>query len=221
MSNVKQQKNPITLEQGSQLFPTEPKFTNHLNDFLESLAYLMHVHLREEEEDDLVCRFLGYLEYDDNSSDNPCGTVRKGSPEQDIMKSICDEELVRYLMSGIADLVQHCRTTALEEGYNSGYQSGYQVCKTEYLLQDPAERERRARILKELPVNTYELDISQRAYTALKKIGIERTEDLLNLTKNRLFSLKGIGPKLGEEIYATIEDLGFTLREEPPIFTHP
>ena len=60
MSNVKQQKNPVTLEQGSQLFPTEPKFTNHLNDFLESLAYLMHVHLREEEEDDLVCRFLGY-----------------------------------------------------------------------------------------------------------------------------------------------------------------
>ena len=75
--------------------------------------------------------------------------------------------------------------------------------------------------MKKLPVNTYELDISQRAYTALKKIGIERTEDLLNLTKNRLFSLKGIGPKLGEEICATIEDLGFTLREEPPIFTHP
>lgn len=124
-------------------------------------------------------------------------------------------------MIGITDLVQHCRTTALEEGYNSGYHSGYQVCQTEYLLQDPEERERRARILKELPVNTFELDISQRAYTALKKVGLERTEDILNLTKNRLFSLKGKVPKLGEEICATIEDFGFSLREEPPIFTHP
>lgn len=142
-------------------------------------------------------------------------------PEQEVMKSICDEELVRYLMNEIADLVQHCRTEALEEGYNSGYHSGYRVCQTEYLLQDPAERERRARILQELPVNTFELDISQRAYTALQKVGIERTEDLLNLTKNRLFSLMGIGPKLGEEICATIKDLGFNMREDPPIFTYP
>lgn len=221
MNNVKEQDKPITLEQSNQLFSAESLFTNHLNDFLESLAYLMHVYLSEEEEDDLVCRFLGYMEYDDQSSDIPAGTIRKGIPEQNVMQSISDEELVRYLMNGVAALIQHCRTKALEEGYNSGYHSGYQVCQTEFLLQDPVERERRAKILQELPHNIFELDISQRAYTALKKVGIDRTVDLLNLSKNRLFSLKGIGPKLGEEICAAIEDLGFSLREDPPIFTYP
>lgn len=67
---------------------------------------------------------------------------------------------------------------------------------------------------KQLYVPIEELDLSVRAYNALKNEGLNNIQDLMEKTKDQITKIKNLGKKSITEIINTIEKFGFKLKDE-------
>lgn len=56
-----------------------------------------------------------------------------------------------------------------------------------------------------------ELNLSVRAYNAMKRAGFNTVEQVLQTTPHQLSHYRGIGEKVIEEVYSKIKDAGYVL----------
>lgn len=126
----------------------------------------------------------------------------------------------RILYYGIKGLHTKRVEEAAKNGYLQGYQDGYQDCKAEMTRRSEAEQKRYEKIKRELPVTIREMYLPNRAYNSLRMAGIEKVEDLMNLTPSRLLNIEGVGKKTADDICRILQEKGFSLREDPPLVTY-
>ena len=62
-----------------------------------------------------------------------------------------------------------------------------------------------------------ELKLSNRALNCLKRHGVDTVEQLIELTKDELFDLRGMGVKLVVEIRGRLAEDSLVIKGDPPI----
>lgn len=73
-----------------------------------------------------------------------------------------------------------------------------------------SQAEEQARLRKErLEMSIAEMDLSVRTTNCLEETGIFTVRDLLNATPKKLLAISNFGEKTLEEVYASLEKLGF------------
>ena len=142
------------------------------------------------------------------------GKVRKA------LQELRDPKNFRLLYYGIKGIHEKDVEKAAKNGYLKGYQDGYQDCKAELTRRSEAEQKRYEKIKRELPVTIREMYLPNRAYNCLRMAGIEKVEDLMNLTPSRLLSIEGMGKKTADDICRILQEKGFSLREDPPLVAY-
>lgn len=126
----------------------------------------------------------------------------------------------RILHYGIKGLREKETEDAAKNGYLKGYQDGYQDCKAEMTRRSEAEQKRYEKIKRELPETVREMGLPNRVYNCLRMAGIEKVEDLMNLTPSRLMSIEGMGNKTADDFFRFLQEKGFSLREDPPLVAY-
>ena len=71
-----------------------------------------------------------------------------------------------------------------------------------------AEEETRT-LREKLELSTAEIGLTVRTTNCLEEKGIFSVKDLLNTTRSELLSISNFGEKTLEEVYKSLEDLGF------------
>ena len=78
--------------------------------------------------------------------------------------------------------------------------------------QDLIEREHR----RKLDLNTSEIGLSVRTTNCLEEQGIFTVENLLHCSRDELLGISNFGEKTLEEVYLSLEKLGFYRRQRRP-----
>ena len=73
-------------------------------------------------------------------------------------------------------------------------------------------------LARRLEMSTAEIGLSVRTTNCLEERGIFTVEDLLNCTRDDLLSISNFGEKTLEEVYRSLESVGFYRRERQPAF---
>lgn len=72
------------------------------------------------------------------------------------------------------------------------------------------------KLLDRLEMSTAEIGLSVRTTNCLEEKGIFTVQDLLNCTRDDLLSISNFGEKTLEEVYKSLETIGFLRRSRQP-----
>lgn len=186
-------------------------------DFIASLEYVLRTNLTQEQ------ALLVRQRYEQRMPERKIAElyactlgIARGKVRNALHELRCPRNY-RILHYGIKGLHEKETEDAAKNGYLKGYQDGYQDCKAEMTRRSEAEQKRYEKIQRELPVAIREMYLPNRAYNSLRMAGIEKVEDLMNLTPLRLMSIEGVGKKTADDICRILQEKGFSLREDPPL----
>lgn len=88
------------------------------------------------------------------------------------------------------------------------------TCLNETIKQLELLEEQKEKQKKLLYIPIEELDFSVRTYNALKQVGIDNTQDLIQLSKNEIANIKNLGRKSLNEIIETVHERNLKLKDE-------
>ena len=189
-------------------------------DVVASLEYVLRTNLTPEEAILIRQRYEQRIPDREMAELYSCSVgIARGMVRSALHELRCPRNY-RILHHGIKGLHEKETEDAAKNGYLKGYQDGYQDCKAELTRRSEAEQKRYEKIKRELPVTIREMYLPNRAYNCLRMAGIEKVEDLMNLTPSRLLSIEGMGKKTADDICRILQEKGFSLREDPPLVAY-
>lgn len=182
-----------------------------------TVEYLLCTVLNTEEEKIIRLRFEQYLSVSEMME--LCGYTNSVMIEliMRIIRKLRHPARTAYLRYGVAGVLEQKAEQIQNDSYLQGYQDGYQDRTEEQIVLLEEDNLRIERIRRELPEYITDLQLPPRIHNALRRVGIYRVEDLLNLSKSRLLSVTGIGVRTVEQICAFLEEKGFSLKDENTI----
>lgn len=189
-------------------------------DFSASVEYVLRSKLTPEEAMPVRRRFEQRMTERQMAELYECTIGIARGKVHKALQELRDPKNFRILYYGIKGLHTNEVEKAAKNGYLKGYQDGYQDCKAEMTRRSEAEQKRYEKIKRELPVTIQEMYLPNRAYNCLRLAGIEKMEDLMNLTPARLLSIEGMGKKTADDICRILQEKGFSLREDPPLVAY-
>lgn len=189
-------------------------------DFAASLEYVLRTNLTQEQALLVRQRYEQRIPDREMAELYACTVgIARGKVRSALHELRCPRNY-RILHYGIKELHENETEDAAKNGYLKGYHDGYQDCKAELTRRSEAEQKRYEKIKRELPVTIREMYLPNRVYNCLRMAGIEKVEDLMNLTPSRLLSIEGMGKKTADNICRILQGKGFSLREDPPLVAY-
>ena len=113
---------------------------------------------------------------------------------------------IAFMTKGVIGYIKKVNAIEYERGYKRGYDEGY-----EQGMKDAPNGVIRAGMsvtLASLPIEV--LDLSIRAFNALKRAGYNSIGDIVPLTHREMIHIKNLGPKQRSEVAAGLHHYGLT-----------
>lgn len=115
----------------------------------------------------------------------------------------------KYIKRGIAEITRNELQKVRENAYRNGYITGrYDEAQSQFDEMPPLSD----RLPSEVTVE--ELDLSVRSYNCLKRAGVEKLSDILDMTMSEVAALRNLGAKSLHEIMFVLKNLGYDLKED-------
>lgn len=186
-------------------------------DFVASVEYVLHANLTTEQAVLIRQRYEQHMTERQMAELYACTVGIARGKVRSVLQKLRNFKNFRLIHYGMRGFHLKDNEEATKKAYMKGYQDGYQDCKAEMTRRSEAEQKRHEKIQRELPVTVREMYLPNRAYNSLRMAGIEKVEDLMNLTPSRLMSIEGVGKKTADDICRILQEKGFSLREDPPL----
>lgn len=179
--------------------------TELTQDVLSGIQYAIST-LNEREQYILNERYRGKRTLSSIGEDLGVISERVRQIESKALRNLRHPRCMTFMTKGVVGYIKMVNAIEYERGYKKGYDEGY-----EQGMKDAPNGVVRAGMsvtLSSLPIEV--LDLSVRAFNALKVAGFNTVGDITPLTRREMIHIKNLGPKQRHEVAAGLHHYGIT-----------
>lgn len=179
--------------------------TELTQDVLSGIQYAIST-LNEREQYILIERYKGKRTLRSIGEDLGVIPERVRQIEVKALRNLRYRRNMLFMTKGVSGYIKDVVKVEYERGYQKGYDAGYKQG-----IEDAPQGIAKAGIsvtLSSLPIEA--LDLSTRAFNALKVAGFNVIGDITSLTQREVVHIRNLGPKQRHEVAAGLQHYGIT-----------